>query len=106
MTSRRKNRVSRALVVFFFAAPGFFALACTETRRGLGEECLKGEDCISNLCVAQICAAAPPLLQGTPGVTSDGASEESSVESDASDASEIPDVLNDVTSTDAGDDAD
>jgi len=105
MIDRRRHARSRALALAFFVAPGLLALACTETRRGLGEECLKGEDCISNLCVAQICASAPPLLQGGPTVTADGSAADSAVENDASDASQLSDVLNDVTSEDAGDDA-
>lgn len=105
MIDRTKQARSRALAVAFFVAPGLFALACTETRRGLGEQCLKGEDCISNLCVAQICASAPPLLQGPSTVTPDGSPPDSSIENDASDASSLPDVLDDVTSEDAGDDA-
>lgn len=100
MTSRR------ALGAVFFVLPCLFALACTETRRGLGEECLKGEDCISNLCVAQVCASEPPLIQGNSTVTPDGSSSEASTGTDASDAAEIPDVGNDVTSNDAGDAAD
>jgi len=96
----------RALALFFFVLPGLFALACTETRRGLGEQCLKSEDCISNLCVAQVCASAPPVLQENPVVTPDGSSAEGSVENDVSDAAELPDVQKDVTSDDAGDAAD
>ena len=91
--------------VFFFVLPGLFALACTETRRGLGEECLKGEDCVSNLCVAQVCAAAPPLLQGTPTVTSDGSASDGNAENDASDAAELSDSQKDVVTSDDGGDA-
>ena len=100
----RRDQVRRALAVACFLAPALFALACTETRRGLGEECLKGEDCLSGLCVAQECASAPPLLQGTPTVGADG-SVEGSTTSDASDASEVADTSADTATSDAGDDA-
>ena len=42
----------------------FTALAqsssCLETRRSLGEDCLKDDDCLSRTCVQLHCAAAPP----------------------------------------------
>jgi hypothetical protein len=40
-------------------------LACGETRRSIGEECLRDEDCLSGTCSAQECAAAPVLVTGT-----------------------------------------
>jgi hypothetical protein len=42
-----------------------FALAiaaCGETRRPIGEECLRGEDCLSGQCAARVCIAPPTLL--------------------------------------------
>ncbi len=41
---------------------GLMVSACTETRRSLGEGCLKDEDCTSGICSGQQCTAAPPLL--------------------------------------------
>jgi hypothetical protein len=29
--------------------------ACAETRRAVGEECLKNDDCLSGVCVARAC---------------------------------------------------
>ena len=41
--------------------------ACGETRRPIGEECLRGEDCLSGVCSSRTCVAAPPLVNGTGG---------------------------------------
>jgi hypothetical protein len=38
------------------------AAACTEAGRGLGETCLKNQDCQSNLCVDAVCVGSYPLL--------------------------------------------
>jgi hypothetical protein len=46
--------------ILFGAAVGI--VACAETRRSLGEACLKNEDCLSGICSDQQCASAPPLL--------------------------------------------
>ncbi|MDP9033272.1 MAG: hypothetical protein M3O50_00570 [Myxococcota bacterium] len=35
--------------------------ACTETRRALGEDCLKNVDCLSGICSQLRCAAQPYL---------------------------------------------
>jgi hypothetical protein len=40
--------------------------ACAETRRSLGEGCLKSEDCLSGVCAGAQCVAAPPLLDAEP----------------------------------------
>jgi hypothetical protein len=34
------------------------------TSRGLGEDCLKDQDCLSGICSQLKCAAAPPLIDG------------------------------------------
>lgn len=39
--------------------------ACGETRSPIGDECLRGEDCLSGVCSARTCVAAPPLVNGT-----------------------------------------
>jgi hypothetical protein len=42
------------------------ALGCGEVGRNLGDECLKNEDCISDLCLAQVCSA-PSSMDAGPG---------------------------------------
>jgi len=37
---------------------------CTQIQRGLGESCLKDQDCLSGVCSQLACVAAPPLLDG------------------------------------------
>lgn len=41
------------------------ATACGEVRRPIGDECLRGDDCLSGVCSARECVAAPALLGGT-----------------------------------------
>lgn len=41
--------------------------ACGETRRPIGEECLRDEDCLSGVCSARACVASPPLVSGAGG---------------------------------------
>lgn len=41
------------------------SLACGETRRAVGEECLRNDDCLSGFCSARACAGAPVLV-GAP----------------------------------------
>jgi hypothetical protein len=41
-----------------------FALACRESRRPIGDECIRNEDCLSNVCAARAGAPAPPLVTG------------------------------------------
>jgi hypothetical protein len=36
--------------------------ACTDTRRSLGDDCLKNQDCLSGICSEYVCTAPPPLL--------------------------------------------
>ena len=38
--------------------------ACSETRRSLGEDCLKDGDCLSGICSQLRCASPPRLLDG------------------------------------------
>ncbi len=38
------------------------ASACVETRRSLGEDCLKDDDCLSGVCSQLFCAALPPTI--------------------------------------------
>jgi hypothetical protein len=41
---------------------------CADTRRALGEACLKNGDCLSGVCSEQRCAAEPPVLDAEPPV--------------------------------------
>jgi len=50
-----------ALVMAGIAALSL-AYACAETKRSLGDECLKSEDCLSGICSQLVCAAAAPLI--------------------------------------------
>ena len=59
--------------------------ACGETRRPIGDECVRDEDCLSGTCSARTCVSAPPLKVGTSGPTKD---EEPDIP-DASDAASI-----------------
>lgn len=48
----------------FFIAAVLFALACGETRRPIGDECLRDDDCLSAVCSERTCVAAPALVNG------------------------------------------
>jgi O-acetyl-ADP-ribose deacetylase (regulator of RNase III) len=41
--------------------------ACGETRLPIGEECLRGADCLSGVCSSRTCVAAPALVTGVGG---------------------------------------
>lgn len=57
----------RALsVVLLVLVPCAILAACGETRLPIGEECLRGEDCLSGICSARTCVAAPALVTGAP----------------------------------------
>jgi hypothetical protein len=45
--------------------------ACGETRRPIGDECLRDDDCLSGVCSARSCVSAPPLRTGATGPTPD-----------------------------------
>lgn len=38
--------------------------ACGESRRPIGEECLRDDDCLSGICAARSCVSAPGLVTG------------------------------------------
>jgi hypothetical protein len=40
------------------------AAACSQLQGSLGDDCLKGPDCLSGICSQFHCVAAPPLLEG------------------------------------------
>lgn len=51
-------------------------MACGETRRAVGDECLRNDDCLSGYCSARVCVGAPVLVGGPssppPSSGSDG----------------------------------
>jgi hypothetical protein len=49
------------------------ACGCMETRRALGDDCLKNDDCLSGICSQLHCAAPPPLIDAQ--LVSDAAAE-------------------------------
>jgi hypothetical protein len=40
------------------------AAACGETRRPIGDECLRDDDCLSGVCADRACVSAPSLVTG------------------------------------------
>jgi len=57
-----------AFVVGVTALAARSLVACSETRRGNGDDCLKNDDCLSGICASQKCAAGAPILPpGVPG---------------------------------------
>ena len=40
------------------------AIACGESRRPIGQECLRDADCLSDVCAARTCVSAPALVTG------------------------------------------
>jgi hypothetical protein len=47
------------------AIVGTFVMgACGESRRPIGEECLRDSDCLSGVCAARACVSAPTLVTG------------------------------------------
>ncbi len=84
-----------ATALLALAAPGLVS-ACGESRRPIGEECLRDEDCLSNFCAARACVSAPVLVTGasappdeeeplipTVADAGSGASRDASVETEA-----------------------
>lgn len=57
-TSRRPRMRLLALVVPLLVSTAL-ATACAESKRSLGEDCLKDQDCLSGMCVQLHCGAAP-----------------------------------------------
>ena len=78
-----------ALVVTFLVTLG----ACNETRRSLGEECLKGDDCVSGLCSSQHCVEPAPVLEASVPVdaANDVSIADSAPSTDANDAASSSD---------------
>jgi hypothetical protein len=65
------------------------ASACMETRRALGEDCLKDNECLSGICSQLRCATAPPTVDAqvmADAATEDATSDVPGMEPDAADA--------------------
>jgi hypothetical protein len=56
---RRAPAVTALLLVLAAGTGG-----CGETRRPIGEECLRSDDCLSGVCSDKTCVAAPTLVTG------------------------------------------
>lgn len=54
-------------VLALLIVAGATAAGCGETRRPIGDECLRGDDCLSDVCSARTCVAAPPLVNVSGG---------------------------------------
>lgn len=52
-------------LVAAFALAGASAAACGETRRPIGDECLRDDDCLSGDCSARTCVGQAPRVVGT-----------------------------------------
>src|SRR6185295_13230863 len=68
-TTRGPTATPRPTADMFRVAFGLVAavavlVACGETRRPIGDECLRDEDCLSGVCAARVCSAAPSLVAG------------------------------------------
>ena len=89
-----RSRQRLAPVLLATAALFTFAqgVACGETRRALGEACLRSDDCLSGTCSDRLCVAAPPLGQPDQSEGSDAAS----ASSDAGAASTATDASGDA----------
>jgi hypothetical protein len=61
----------RAQCFLFYGFSALTLLACGESRRPIGDECLRDEDCLSGVCSARSCVSAPPLKTGATGPTPD-----------------------------------
>ncbi|HEY8076726.1 MAG TPA: hypothetical protein VIF62_21520 [Labilithrix sp.] len=51
-------------LVFVFASSILLVFACGETRRPLGDDCIRSDDCLSGVCADRLCVAAPALVNG------------------------------------------
>jgi hypothetical protein len=55
------------LLTAFASVVVLACFACGETRRPIGDECLRSEDCLSGVCASRTCVAAPALVNGGLG---------------------------------------
>lgn len=64
--SQKRVGASLAIVCGLLAT---ICMHCAETRRSLGEECLRNEDCLSDVCSARSCVNPPPTTTSSAGST-------------------------------------
>ncbi len=81
--------------------------ACGETRRSLGEDCLKAGDCLSGVCSQLQCSAAPQLRDGSSASPADAAPDpamfsDASAAADSADARDAVDAAPDAAPADTG----
>jgi hypothetical protein len=92
-TGRRMGAWARGAIVPLVAG-AVLTGACMETRRSLGEDCLKDGDCLSGVCAQFLCAAASPTIdtqvmaEAGPESASGGPDIDSARAVDGGDASE------------------
>ena len=58
-----------ALLILLLAA--LITVACGETRRPIGDECIRSDDCLSGVCTSRTCVSAPTLVSGGVGSPAD-----------------------------------
>lgn len=85
---RPRSRFASAVMGCAIAAA--IVSACGETRRPIGEECLRDEDCLSGVCAARLCVSAPTLVTGAGDPPSD---EEPRIPDDAGASSTAADAV-------------
>ena len=70
MVQRTGRRARKGVRRAAWLVPVGFALglagACSQLQGSLGDDCLKGPDCLSGICSQFHCAAAPALLEVAP----------------------------------------
>lgn len=78
------------------------ATSCGETRYSLGEECLRNEDCLSGVCSARVCVAAPPTGNGSGPPPPDETAQIPDADAATSDASDDASATSDDGGEDGG----
>ena len=68
VTSRSYARGAAVGAVAAGLAMVLLGSACGETRRPLGDECLRDDDCLSRACSGRVCVASPPLTNDQLGL--------------------------------------
>jgi hypothetical protein len=63
----RRAGGQRVALVLALAIPVAVATACGETRRPIGDECVRSDDCLSGVCSSRTCVSAPGLVNGAGG---------------------------------------
>src|SRR5262245_20948317 len=77
--ARSRFRAASCFLTVILAVGALFG-ACTEGKRGIGDECIRNDDCVSDTCVARRCTAPPPFTdaaqpQGDGAVGTDSSGE-------------------------------